>query len=254
MAKLSVQQIKTLARDIIREYPGGIRYSALLNEVLRRHPETPSNTIQGSIWNLDVLFPREIWKPSRGLFKAVAVDQKEEAAPAEPAEPAIQGLSEADFYESFGGWLKSELGEVTEVFALGGSGLRAKWGTPDVVGVYKARARDIVKFPSEIVAGEVKIDPQASIVAFGQAAAYRLFASKTYIAMPSSMPQADLDRLESLSILFGIGLALFELNRDHPNYEIRVRAQRFSPDMFYVNEFADRLREHNSTTFEALFG
>jgi len=196
MAKLSVQQIKTLAKDIIRENPGGIRFSALLNEVIKRHPETPPNTIQGSIWNLDVIFPQEIGKPSRGLFKALAGEQKE-PAPTGPIGLVAGGLSEEDFYEPFGGWLQSELGEVTEVFALGGSGLRAKWGTPDVVGVYKARARDIVKFPSEIVAGEVKIDPQTSISAFGQAAAYRLFASKTYIAMPSSIPQVDLDRLRA---------------------------------------------------------
>ena len=97
--------------------------------------------------------------------------------------------------------------------------------------------------------------PQVYEFVAGQlAAAYRLFASKTYIAMPSTVPQVDLDRLESLSILFGIGLALFEPNKDHPNFQIRVRAQRFSPDMFYVNEFAERLREHDSTTFEALFG
>ena len=33
-----------------------------------------------------------------------------------------------------------------------------------------------------------------------------------------------------------------------------MRAQRFSPDMFYVNEFADRLRLHNHDLFEELFG
>ena len=46
-------------------------------------------------------------------------------------------------------------------------------------------------------------------------------------------------------MLFGVGLVLFNLDKDNPESEIRVRAQRFSPDMFYVNEFAERL---DSTT------
>ena len=32
-----------------------------------------------------------------------------------------------------------------------------------------------------------------------------------------------------------------------------MRAQRFSPDMFYVNELADRLKLSDSETFEKLF-
>jgi hypothetical protein len=53
---------------------------------------------------------------------------------------------------------------------------------------------------------------------------------------------------------FGVGLVLFDLNKDAPRFSIRVRAQRFSPDMFYVNEFADRLKYHDAEVFEELFG
>ena len=105
-----------------------------------------------------------------------------------------------------------------------------------------------------IVSAEIKIDPQAPIVAFGQAIAYRLFSTKTYIAMPRGLTQEDESRLESLCMLFGLGLALFDLNANAPQFSIRVRAQRFSPDMFYVNEFADRLSQHNRPFFEKLFG
>jgi hypothetical protein len=54
-------------------------------------------------------------------------------------------------------------------------------------------------------------------------------------------------------MLFGVGLVLFDLNKDAPVFSIRVRAQRFSPDMFYVNEFAERLKLHDSEVFEKLF-
>ena len=68
------------------------------------------------------------------------------------------------------------------------------------------------------------------------------------------MTEEDKDRLESLCMLFGVGLVLFDLDKDNPNFEIRMRAQRFSPDMFYVNEFADRLKAHDPDTFQKLFG
>jgi len=54
-------------------------------------------------------------------------------------------------------------------------------------------------------------------------------------------------------MLFGVGLVLFDLKPDKPNFQIRVRAQKFTPDMFYVNEFAERLKESDSDKFEELF-
>ena len=135
--------------------------------------------------------------------------------------------------------VKNDLDEVTEVAPLGGAIMKTRWGTPDVIGVYKPLAGNLIKFPLEIVSAEIKIDPQAPVVAFGQAISYRLFSTKTYVAMPTKLTEEDRDRLESLCMLFGIGLVLFDLDKAQPNFTIRVRAQRFSPDMFYVNEFAD---------------
>jgi hypothetical protein len=132
--------------------------------------------------------------------------------------------------------------------------LKSKWGTPDVVGVYKPRASNLIKFSIEIVSAEIRIDPQAPVVAFGQAVAYRLFSTKTYVAMPTTITQEDQSRLVSLCMLFGVGLVLFDLDKDQPNFSIRVRAQRYPPDMFYVNEFADRLKQHDDEVFERLFG
>ena len=150
--------------------------------------------------------------------------------------------------------MKNDLDEVTTAVLLGGAGLKSKWGTPDVVGVYKPLASNLIKFPLEIVSAEIKIDPHNPVVAFGQAVAYRLFSTKTYIAEPSTISEEDLSRLEALCMLFGIGLVLFDLDTKNPRFQIRMRAQRYPPDMFYVNEFADRLRLHNHELFEELFG
>lgn len=256
MAKLSGQQIRNLARSIIAENPGGIRYSALVEKISEQSAETPKNTIHGSVWNLDALFPNEISKPSRGLFTPAGKQGNETVETGSTEQIATTGLKvrESDFYEPFAQWLKNDLDEVTEVASLGGAGLKSKWGTPDVVGIYKPLASNLIKFPIEIVSAEIKIDPQAPVVAFGQAVAYRLFSTKTYIAMPTTLTEEDQSRLESLCMLFGVGLVLFDLNKDEPQFSIRVRAQRFSPDMFYVNEFADRLKHHDAEIFEELFG
>jgi len=131
--------------------------------------------------------------------------------------------------------------------------MKSKWGTPDVIGIYKPLASNLIKFPLEVVSAEIKIDPQTPVVAFGQSVAYRLFSAKTYIVMPSALTEEDQSRLEALCMLFGVGLVLFDLNIQAPNFVIRVRAQRFSPDMFYVNEFADRMRIHDPEKFEMQF-
>lgn len=256
MPKLNVQQIRQLARSIIANSPGGVRYSVLVQKISEQSPETPKNTIHGSVWNLRALFPNEISKPSRGLFTPASKPGDESVVVGSTEQTAVTGakVKESDFYGPFAEWLRDDLEEVTQVAPLGGAGLKSKWGTPDVVGVYKPLASNLIKFPIEIVSAEVKIDPQAPVVAFGQAVAYRLFSTKTYIAMPTTLTEEDQSRLESLCMLFGVGLVLFDLNKDAPQFSIRVRAQRFSPDMFYVNEFADRLKQLDAETFEDLFG
>jgi hypothetical protein len=255
MAKLTVQQIRDKARAIVAENPGGIRFGALKERILKDDAETNPHTIDGSIWDLEKKFLAEISKPSRGLYKpanagdddAVVVGNTEQIA------PSGTKIRESDFYEPFADWLKNDLDEVTDVAPLGGASMKTKWGTPDVIGVYKPLAGNLIKFPLEIVSAEIKIDPQAPVVAFGQAVAYRLFSAKTYVAMPSTLTEEDQSRLESLSMLFGVGLVLFDLDKTNPRFSIRVRAQRFSPDMFYVNEFAERLKLHDSEVFEQLF-
>jgi hypothetical protein len=249
MSKLSVLQIRDLAKKIDLESTAGIRYSELVRRIAGEHPETPKNTIHGSVWDLDTRFPDTIHKPSRGLYLAVAKGEAERPSPL--SEPA-KSIREEEFYEPFARWLKNDLDEVTVAEPLGGAGLQKKWGTPDVVGVYKPLAQHRIKFDLEIVSAEIKIGPENPVVAFGQAVAYRLFSAKSYVVMPSTISPEDYGRLEALCLLFGIGLVIFEPDIQEPDFSIRVRAQRFPPDMFYVNEFADRLYQIAPGTFNQL--
>lgn len=252
MAKLTVKEIQTLARKIVALTPGGIKYSALVHRILNENPETPKNTIHGAVWDLATRFPNEIAKPSRGLFLPASSAAGTSVTPI--ATPPPNKVTEDDFYEPFADWLKNELDEATVAISLGGAGLQKKWGTPDVIGVYKALASHRIKFDLEIISAEIKIDPQQPVVAFGQATAYRLFSAKSYIVMPNTISEEDYSRLEALCMLFGIGLVLFETNPEEPDFKIRVRAQRFPPDMFYVNEFAERIYQIDPAIFNQLFG
>ena len=253
--KMSVQEIRSAARQIVKEHSEGIRYGQLLATIFDSNPQTPRNTIQGAIWNLDSNFPGEIVKPARGLFKplaAVPVVLPVERKPEVEQRP-VERLKEDAFYEPFADWLRNDVGDATVAVPLGGAALKGKWGTPDVIGVYKAQAADRIKFAHEIISAEIKVEPNAPVVAFGQAVAYRLFSTKTYIAMPETIAKEDLDRLEALCMLFGVGLVLFSLDPEQPNFRIRMRAQRFSPDMYFVNEFADGLHRHDKELFNQLF-
>lgn len=96
---------------------------------------------------------------------------------------------------------------------------------------------DIIKPPTEIIAAEIKTDTQALITAFGQACAYRLFCHRSYIVVPDDSSDDDISRLDTLARIFGIGLVLFDRNRKEAQFEIRARAARHEPDMFYVNKY-----------------
>jgi len=250
VSTVSTKTIRQAGRDIILQYPGGIRFRDLVTKIIEVLPGSAPNSVETQVANqLVAAFPNEITKPSRGLYRPLSPD--EPVAP-EPTQSTVR--REEDVYAPFASWLANDLEEATEAVALGGAGLRTKWGTPDVVGVYRPHAAQLIKFTPEIVAAEIKIDPGQPIVAFGQAIAYRLFAARTYVVMPSTMTEEDQSRLEALCSLFGVGFVLFDPKPGDPEFRIRTRAQRYSPDVFYVNEFATKLHALDSATFQKLFG
>ncbi len=245
--------IRDEAVRLLKNNPNGLRFSQLIRELNDIFPSVPRKSIPPTIWDLDIKRGREIYKPTRGLFKYRFSPEAENKQATEPLPPATRVVREEEFYEPFADWLKNELDECTVACALGGNYLSKKWGTPDVIGVYKPSKRDVIQFPAEIISAEIKISPLDTVTAFGQAVSYRLFSSKVYLVEPASIPSEDLDRVEALCILFGIGLILFNLDVKNPNFQIRVRAQKSNPDMFYVNQFADKLFDSKQDVFDKLF-
>lgn len=240
-------RIQQSALQIIQQNGGSIRFTPLKLALNTQYPNVPDGTITNAIRLLTQNLQGQVVKSAPGLYVSAG-------STIVPLSPTVNSLPESAFYQPLADYLRDDLDEATAAEPLGGSGLGQRWGTPDVVGTYKRQASDRIDFPTEIITGEVKIDPTASVVAFGQAMAYRLFSTRVYLAMPKTVPQAELRRLEALCLLFGVGLIVFDgTNATTPNFVSLTRAQRFSPDMFYVNEFASRLHQNNPSLFNRLF-
>lgn len=237
------EQIRQIALDILANRPEGIRYSDLKREILKVNSLFNPNTISGATWDLDAIFPDLIYKPDRGVFRILKFKENVALQPDEQISTTPHKISkkkvikEDDFYQPFADWLVNELEECTSAIGLGGNVFKDKWGTPDVIGVRESKRSDIIQFPTEIIVGEIKTDTNGLITAFGQACAYRIFSHKSYIVVPNKSQIEDITRLDTLCRQFGIGLILFNnLNVDDPDFEIRVRAIKNEPDMFFVNK------------------
>lgn len=257
MAKLNGHQIKAYALTVLANYPNGIRWSELKRQIVEAQPETPANTIHGNLHRL-LTDSHDVQKLGKGLYalKGSATENTnalDEGLAAFPDAVAALAFRESDFYQSFADWLIEEVGDANRARALGGSIFKAKWGTPDIIGVLRAEPSDLIKFSSEIVSVELKIDTVATVTAFGQAVAYKLFSHKPYVAVPNTIAADDLSRLDALSAIYGIGVVTFTLDPKEPNYTLRVRAALSQPDMFYVNDMAKRLLASDKAAFDSLF-
>jgi hypothetical protein len=232
------EKIRKKAIEIIKSNPNGIRFSQLVKKIHAEFPDISIYTIDGSIWNLDKEMPNEVYKPARGLFRHVSFRDEQISEESQKPSAEVEEIKEVDFYEPFARWLVEELEECTKAIPLGGNRFKDKWGTPDVIGKRESRRSDIVKAPTEIVSAEIKADARELITAFGQACSYKLFSHKSYLVIPKNSSDEDISRLDSLCLIFGIGLVLFDnTNPSDPKFEIRVRPVKHEPDIFYVNYY-----------------
>ena len=245
------EKIINKALEILETKPEGIYYSDLHRAIQAALPEVVKNTIDGTIWRLDKV-SKEVMKPERGLFilsKYLTPEKQSEALKKKQFNELSQkevhkaGVpDETKFYQSFADYLVNDLEECTGALPLGGSKFGDKWGTPDVLGVYKFSEADPLRPATEIISAEIKTDISQLITAFGQACAYKLFSHKVYLVIPNDASGADVSRVESLCLRFYIGLILFDKNNpENPSFEIRTRASKNEPDYFYVNNYLLKL-------------
>lgn len=228
------ERITSKAIEILERETTGLKYSELCRRIKTALPNENENTISRTVVSLDKRVPSKIYKPAKGVFQHVKSKNEITGITATPTTTSIR---EEDFYASFAQWIKDELQECTKAIPLGRNYFKDKWGTPDVIGIWESNRTDIIKARTEVISAEIKTDTGGIIVAFGQACAYKLFSHRVYIVLPEQIDKGDLSRIDSLCMIFGIGLIIFDAkNVKEPNYRIQVRASRHEPDMFYVNE------------------
>lgn len=239
------ERIRTLAFEILRANPQGLRYSDLHRRIRQADPDLKASTVNTSIWNLDATHPESVYKPVKGLFRLVAFRESEplEATPAVSVVPPHR-IPEEVFYPLFAHWLKDEMEDVTHAIALGGNVFRDRWGTPDVIGKAESRRSDVIKGPTSIVSAEIKVDPAGLVTGFGQACAYKLFSHKSYLVVPRESSADELARLDSLCQIFGIGLVTFDSrNSVAPDFRLVVRPLKHEPDLFYTNRYVSHVEK-----------
>lgn len=225
------KRVAEAALALIKSNPNGIRWAELRRGVIAALPDENTNTIGGSLHHFRNHLPAGITRPDRGVYAMGDGNTSPEPT------PTSSKHRETDFYQPFADWLVGDLEEATRAEPIGGNGAGGKWGTPDVIGLYEARPSDPIKFTTEVVAAEIKIDTQSLIVAFGQACAYKLFAHRVYIVVPRNSNPNDLKRLDALAGVVGIGLVRFNPDDpENPEFQVMVRAAKHEPDYFYTND------------------
>ena len=233
------EKIVTLCVRALTENPSGLRFVEILRYVQTHlDPSIKQTNIPANLVKLVEISEGQITKVDKGFYQ-LTKNFNNHAREETISQPSNKRVSEQDFYESFSKWLVHELEDCTKAEVVGGAKFGDKWATPDVIGVLKSKPSDIFKFEHEIVAAEIKISGGESLItALGQACSYRLFAHRSYIVVPKQASKSDLDRLDSLCLLFGIGLVIFDVESpENPDYSIKTRALTHKPDMFYLNHY-----------------
>lgn len=232
--------LRNKAIELLKIEPKPMQYGDLKRSIMKSTGES-DNSVDAALWNLHILHPKDVFKPSRGIIAYRFSSSDSNTILTNPGAAAIEdeigkSVNENDFYKPFAGWLK-DMNECTRAEPLGGKLFGSKWGTPDVIGVWETNRRDIIKGIIEIVSAEIKTDANQIVTAFGQACAYRLFSHKVYLVIPKNSTKDDLARTDKLCQLFGIGLVLMNTeNPSQPEFEIRARPQKFEPDLYEANE------------------
>jgi len=240
--------------EILDNKPKGIRYADLIREINNELPEVNVNAIHGTVWffkqKIDKGEIDDVVRPEKGLYILKKYFGKTFVSKISSSPFSIEKIKEEDFYNPFANYLVNELEECTKAIPLGGNKFQDKWGTPDVVGTYKIFGLGHIQPPIEIISGEIKTDTGQLITAFGQACSYKLFSHKVYLVIPKDANGADIKRVESLCLKFGIGLILFNRrNKENPEFEILTRAIKNDPDYFYLNKYLRLIEDEAKELF-----
>lgn len=247
--KSITKNIRDKAYEYIQGSVNGIRYSELVKRIQNDYPAFKEGTIAVQVTDLpnSTDYGPLIERANRGLYKLRDVGVKRKQSATKFTRTAKR--DEEKFYGAFARFVREDLQECTVAVEYGNNRLRddRKWFNPDIVGYYHAGLTGTYNRAPDIVTGELKTKTEYkdAIEGFAQAAAYRLFSHKSYLALPRDMRGDDINVIESLCIQFGLGFALFNKHDpDNAQFTLRNRAQWHQPSLAYLNEYGEKIVEY----------
>ncbi len=244
------KNIRDKAYEFIQNSPDGIRYSELVAKIRNEFPKYKEGTIAVQVTDLpsSTDYGRSIERVDRGIYKPKSAGSSGKVISASgTTRTAVR--NEEKFYAEFARFVRDDLVECTHAVKYGNNRLQndKKWFNPDIVGFYHAGLAGTYQRAPDIVTGELKTSTayKDAIEGFAQAAAYRLFSHKSYLALPKEMSSDDIDVVESLCIQFGLGFVLFN-RRDPQNaqFTLRNRALWHEPNIAYLNKYGQKIIEY----------
>ena len=240
-------QIRTEMLRILRSNSEGLRLKDLVQRIQKALPKSNEKQIRGTIWFFaqresqaqDEGRTPKFYQPEQGIY----------CSSDEDTNGGQQAVKESELYDQVARYMVDELNECNNAIGLGGKGFGDRWGTPDAIGIMRRLPGNVIDFQTEIVSAEIKAKATQLVEGFGQACAYRLFSHKVYLVAPAAITPLDLQRLEALCLVSGIGLILFSPDRQGKNrkeqravtFNIRTRAVKGSPSMFYANKYLQKV-------------
>ena len=255
--------------DILARHPEGMRSKTLTTEIHQKMPGVLFRTIRAGLSTGTDANPDKFYKvkePGAAYYFLCTAENENtegttpipqgtsESSSSSPDADTDSGtstnrrFSEKDYYKPFAEYLQSgddNLNVCTDAIPLGGNVFGDQWTTPDVIGLFKPRANDVINFPTEVVSVEIKIDAAQMMHGFGQSCAYRLFSHRIYLAVPNT---TKVTRIEELCRILGLGLVYLDIEAAEEQgeitnsaFDIQLLAQKHEPSMFYVNMYLKKI-------------
>ena len=257
------QKVYKHMKAILARHPEGMRAKTLADEIYRKLPDDRHNSIWAQLSMVTDAHPNKFHKvsePGAAYYFLSTAGNIEMPLPRGTSKPlssrktnsrasTSRKFSEKDYYKPFARYLEygddDNLNVCTKAIPLGRNVFGNQWNTPDVIGLFKPRANDVIDFSTEVVSTEIKIDGTQVMNGFGQACAYRLFSHRIYLVIPKT---AKVTRIEELCRVLGLGLVYLDTEAAEKQGEIinsmfdaQLLAQKHEPNMFYVNEYLKKI-------------
>jgi hypothetical protein len=216
----NVNELSARAILLLRQSPEGLSFGELAARLRSAVPAATTGQVTRTLTTLPDKHAC-VNRPWRGHYEYIVGLEEPIAIP--------KGHRENEFYSPFARFVG--VIEGCRCVVIGG----ARMGplTPDIAGVL---GDDVV------IAGELKVNHSNYTRGFGQAFGYKVYAHKSWLAVPRNLQPSELSLLSDQCRMGGVGLCVFDIAPE-PNFEVIRLAEEGQPDPRRLAEKLPQLRD-----------